>query len=99
MWRRAMGTPIESAARRCESVTITRASGSDAKFFRIPFQSELARRRHISDERGGRDDRRARKIAFAAQTHPVLPVSIERRDRALAFSECVGSLTEAGTAP
>src|SRR5205823_155597 len=65
----------------------------------IPFESELARRRHIPNERGGRHDGRTGEIAFAAEAHPILPVPIERRDRTLSFLKRVGTLTETRTAP
>src|SRR6185295_11987999 len=65
----------------------------------IPFQTELARRRHVADERRRCDDGRARQVPFAAQPHAVLPVAVERRDRALALLQCVGSLAETRTAP
>src|SRR5206468_8725339 len=48
---------------------------------------------------GGRHHRRAREVALAADAHAVLPVPVERGDRALAFRQRVGSLTEAGAAP
>ena len=59
---------------------------SDAERFGLPFEPELGRRRHEAEQRGGRDDGGAREVALAAETHAVLPVAIERRDRALAAS-------------
>src|ERR1051326_1333293 len=69
------------------------------ELLRIPLQPELARRRHVSGERRRGDDRRARQIAFAADAHAILPVAIERGDRALTFLQRIGPLAEAGTAP
>src|SRR5439155_5058450 len=43
--------------------------------------------------------RGAGEIPFPAQTHPVLPVAIERRDRALPFLQRVRPLAETGPAP
>src|SRR5437899_1263763 len=94
MWRRATGTPIDSATRCCESgITL------DAELFRIPFQAELARRRHVADQRRRGDDGGAGEIAFAAHAHAILPIAVERRDRALAFVERIRSLAEARPAP
>ena len=50
---------------------------SDAELLRIPLEPELARRRHVADERGRGDDGGAGEIAFAAEPHPVLPVAVE----------------------
>src|SRR5207237_7900273 len=95
MWRRAPGTPMLCATTRCDSVVI----GSDAELFGVPLDSELARRRHVADDRRGRHDGGAGEITFAAKAHAVLPVAIERGDRALAGVERVGPLAEAGAAP
>src|ERR1700730_8983480 len=65
----------------------------------VPRQPELARRRHVTNQRGRGDDRRAREVAFAANAHPVLPVAIERGDRALPSPERIRTLTETGAAP
>src|SRR5438067_9763577 len=65
----------------------------------VPFETELAWRRHVAEERGGGDDRGAGEVAFAAEAHAVLPVAVERGDRALAGMERVGPLAEAGAAP
>src|SRR5437773_10371587 len=108
MCRSAIGTPIVDATARCESVAIRRNRSSvssvvetfsHAELIGIPFESELARRRHIPNERGGRHDGRTGEIAFAAEAHPILPVPIERRDRTLSFLKRVGTLTETRTAP
>src|ERR1700721_1080205 len=72
---------------------------SNTESIGIPRQSELARRRHVPDQRRGGDHRRAREVAFAAKAHAVLPVAIERGDRALPAFERVRSLTETGAAP
>src|SRR5881227_3637651 len=96
MWRRATGTPIVCAAARCASVV---TSGSDTELFRVPFEAELARRRHVADDRRCGDDRGAGEIAFAADAHAILPVAVERRDRALAGVQRVGPLAEARAAP
>src|SRR5438093_8426079 len=66
---------------------------------RAPLNSELARRRHVAEQRGRSDDRGACEIAEATNAHTVGPVSIERGDRAFALPERVGPLTEAGSAP
>src|SRR6185436_15021664 len=50
-------------------------------------------------ERRRGDDRRTREVALAAKTHAVLPVAIERRDRAFAGMQRVGTLAEARAAP
>src|SRR5438445_6888983 len=71
----------------------------DSKFLGAPLQAQLARRRHVAHERRRDHDCRAREIAFTAEAHPVLPVAVERRDRALAFRESVRTLAEAWTAP
>src|SRR5439155_18601551 len=66
---------------------------------RAPFDAELARRTHVAEHRGRRDDRGAREIAEAADAHAVRPVAVERRDRGLPLRERVGALAEAGPAP
>src|SRR2546425_3547497 len=90
MWRFATGTPIVAATARCES---------DAELIRIPVDTKLAWRRHVANERRGGDDGRAGEIAFATESHAVLPVAIERRDRALTSRQGVGTLAEARPAP
>src|SRR5207247_428616 len=66
---------------------------------RAPLDAELARRTHIAEQRGRRDDRRTREVAETAHTHAVCPVAIERGDRALTLLERIGSLTETRAAP
>src|SRR5262245_15209380 len=67
--------------------------------FGSPFNPELRRRSHVSNERRRCDDGRTREVPFAADAHAVLPVAIERRDRALARIERVLALAEARSAP
>src|SRR5438105_968104 len=64
-----------------------------------PLEVQLARWRHVAEQRRRRDDRGAREVALAADAHPVLPVAVERRDRALTLSERVVALPEARAAP
>src|SRR5947209_14233977 len=64
-----------------------------------PPQVQRARRRHVSEQGRRRDDGRAREVALAADAHPVLPVAVEGRDRALTFLERVVALSEARAAP
>src|SRR5215467_3004650 len=90
MWRRATGTPMLFAMSRCES---------DAELIGIPFDAELARRSHIADERRRGDDGGTRQVALAAEAHAILPVAIERRNRALAFDQRIRPLSEAWAAP
>src|SRR6059036_2515503 len=66
---------------------------------RIPLDAKLRGGRHVPGQRRGCDDGRAGKVALAADAHPVLPIPIEGRDRALSLGERIGSLTEAGSAP
>ena len=73
--------------------------GLYAEALRVPFQAKRRRRRHEAQQRGRRDDGWTGEIPFAAKPHAILPVSIERRNRALTGAERVGSLTEARTAP
>src|SRR6266851_3080332 len=97
MWRRATGTPtLAATARRGSAVPGVR---SDAELIRVPFESQLARRGHVADQRRCGDNDGARQEPFAAQAHAVLPVAVERGDRPLAFDEGIGTLTEARTAP
>src|SRR5262245_56778264 len=72
---------------------------SDSKPFRIPLQPELARRRHVPDERRSGDDSRTCQVSFTANTHTVLPVAIERGNRTLARRQSIRPLPEAGAAP
>src|SRR5262245_59992152 len=90
VWRRATVTPMLFAMSRCVS---------DAELIRIPFDAQLAGRGHVADERRGGDHGGAGEVAFAAEPHAILPVAIERRDRALPFHQRVRPLPEAGTAP
>src|SRR5258706_9672914 len=71
----------------------------DAVDLRVPFQSELGGRCHVTGKRGCSNDSRAGEIAFAPNAHSVLPVPVERRNRAFAFRKRVGSLAETGSAP
>ena len=71
----------------------------DSVLFGIPAEPELGRRRHVAGERRGGNHRRRCEITFAADAHAVLPVAIERGDRALTLRERIGPLAEAGTAP
>src|SRR5262245_58362569 len=66
---------------------------------RVPLEPQFVGRRHIADERRSGHDRGARQLALATYAHPVLPVAIERRDRALPFFQRVGTLAEARPAP
>src|SRR5690349_14416040 len=95
MCRRATGTPMDCAFARSSNPFVS----SDTEFLRIPLQPQLAGGRHVSDQRGRRDDRRAREVALAAEAHAILPVAIERRDRAFSFRQRVGALPETRTAP
>src|SRR5262249_40114013 len=58
-----------------------------------------ARRGHVADQRGRGDDRGTGEITPAAETHAVLPVAVERRDRAPPRREGGGPPAEARTAP
>src|SRR5262252_704252 len=80
---------------RDRALRVSRHRRSDAELFRIPLEAELVRRRHVTDDRGRGDDRGAREVAFAADAHAILPVAIERRDRALAGVQRVRPLAEA----
>src|SRR5438132_11108792 len=71
----------------------------DAVDLRIPFQAELRGRRHITGKSRRGHDGRAGQVSFAADAHPVLPVPVERGNRAFAFRKCIGPLAETGTAP
>src|SRR5262245_10647371 len=97
MCRCATGTPMEAATACCEA--LLPFTLSDTKFLRIPLQPQLARRRHVADERRRRHHRRAGEIAFAAEAHAVLPIAVERRDRAFTGVQRVRALAEARTAP
>src|SRR5437764_2795043 len=88
---------------RLDSYTMPSVSSvwraSHTEFLRIPSQPELARRRHVADERRRGDDGGTGKIAFTAETHAILPVAVERSNCALPLDELVGTLAEARTAP
>ena len=94
------GAPQTQKARLQEQWNLNRdPDGDRSHTVRVPLQSELGRRSHVAEERGRGDDGRAGQIAFPADTHPVLPVAIERRDRALTGLQRVRSLAEARAAP
>jgi len=48
--------------------------------------------------RGG-DHGRTGEVALSPQPHPVLPIPVEGRNRALPLGQRVGALSEAGAAP
>src|ERR1051325_6822261 len=98
MCRVATRTPMLSAIGSSLGSVIAR-SRSDAELVRIPGDAELVGRRHVADERRCRHHGGAGEVTFAAQAHAVLPVAIERRDRALARVQRIGTLAEAGAAP
>src|SRR5215204_2045108 len=100
MCRIATGTPILPAIAPCLSSAISyRLSASHAELLGAPLQPELVGWRHVADKRGCRDDDRACQEPFAADAHAVLPVAVERGDRALPLFQRVRPLTEAGPAP
>ena len=70
--------------RCCDALATWPRSRSHAKELGVPRQPELGRRRHVAEQRRGGDDGGAGEVAFAAESHAVLPVAVERRDRALA---------------
>src|ERR1700741_185921 len=72
---------------------------SDPEDLRLPLEAELGWRRHEAEKRGSRDDRGAREGAFPAVSHAILPVPVERRDRALPGGERVRPLPEARPTP
>src|SRR2546428_5405027 len=86
-------------ASRGRRVSPDRGNNGLDEALRAPLDAELARRRHVAEERGCRDDGRAREVAQTSHAHAVGPIAIERSDRALAFPERVWSLTKAGSAP
>src|SRR4051812_4521354 len=88
----------QSAIRNPQSA-IRNPQLSDAEFLGIPLQPQLTRWRHVADERRGGDDDRAGEKAFAAEAHAVLPVAVERRNRALPLFERIRPLSKTGTAP
>src|SRR4051794_23522426 len=95
MCRLAAGTPMLCAISRCESIDIP----LHPKLVRIPGQPQLARRRHVSNQGRRSHDDRAGQVAFSTESHSILPVAVERGDRALAFDERGRSLSKARTAP
>src|SRR4051812_9466407 len=100
MCRAATGTPMLSATTRSFSNAIRPGPPFlDPELLGIPCQPELARRRHIPDQRRRGDHDRTGEVALAAEAHAVLPVAVERRDRALPLFERVGPLAETGAAP
>src|SRR5207247_926240 len=64
-----------------------------------PPKVQRARWRHVPEQGGRRDDGRTREISLTADAHPVLPVAIERGDRALTLCERIVALPEARAAP
>src|SRR5258705_347298 len=86
-------TPVSCAiASRCSTLTgsplfpllnTTDVHSSDSILLGIPLEPELRGRRHVAGERGCGHDGRTRQVALAADAHAVLPVAVERRDRAL----------------
>src|SRR5438046_9460019 len=85
-----------SAIERSMGSVIVR-SRSDAELAGIPGDAELVGRRHVADERRRRDDGGTGEVALAAEPHAVLPVAIERRDRALPRVQRIGTLAQAGS--
>src|SRR4029450_4884955 len=71
----------------------------DAIRLSVPREPELAWRRHVADERGGRHDRGARQIALAAEAHAILPATSEGREGALRQRARVGAVAEARAGP
>src|SRR5439155_13807510 len=102
-WPRRSGrrTPlgIRSTCRVARGTVRRRGSLELDEALRTPLDPELARGRHVAEERGRRDNCRTREIAEAADTHAVRPVAVERGDGALALPERVGTLTETLPAP
>src|SRR6266852_2394073 len=99
MWRFATTTPMLSATACSFSKAISpqpSALRSHAELLCVPGEAQFARRRHVTNQRRRGDDDGAGEIAFAAEPHAVLPVAVERRDRALSLLERVGTLSEPG---
>ena len=65
----------------------------------IPLQPELGRWRHVAGERRSGHDGRAGEVTLAANTHAILPITIEGRDRALTRLERIWPLTKTRAAP
>src|SRR5215217_3784758 len=90
---------MESEVFAVEPELFFRRSGSNSEQLRIPDQAQLSRRRHVSRQRRCGDDGGTREVAFAPESHPVLPVAIEGRNRAFTRGERVRALAETGAAP
>src|SRR5262245_37062824 len=90
-----------TAGRRPERWARKRVSwtGSDTVDLGLPFEPKLPRRRHVAHERRGGDDSRTREVAFAAESHAVLPVAVEGGDGALPLRQRIGTLSKTGAAP
>ena len=58
-------------------------SDRDVEALGIPCRCRARWRGHVAEQRRRGDDGRAGEVAFAAEAHAVLPVAVERRDRAL----------------
>src|SRR5262245_13448026 len=86
-------------AKESRLARIAKERASHAVGFWIPLQTELRRGSHVTKESGRGDDGGAREISFPTESHPVLPVAIERGDRTLVGIERVRPLTEARAAP
>src|ERR1700681_379184 len=71
----------------------------DVEVLGVPFDPELLRPRHVAEQCRGSDDRGAGEVAETADSHPVLPVAVERGDGDLSLLERVWTLAEARTAP
>src|SRR5262245_52482676 len=71
----------------------------DTKLLRVPHEPQRIGRRHVPDQRRRGDDDRAGKVTLAAHAHPVLPVAIEGRNGALAWTERVRPLAETRATP
>src|SRR5947209_5757545 len=100
-WRIAPGVPraFRIDDRDRSAFANAQAVGLRAENAALLGQTELLRRRPVSGDRRCGHDRGAREIPFASEPHAVLPIAIERRDRALAGVQRVGPLPEARTAP
>src|SRR5688500_15754585 len=103
----AVGVTVGScctAARTGHTTSAAAAAASsiralNTKHLGLPRQPEFAGRSHVAEECGRGDDGGAGEVALAAESHAVLPVAIECRDRALSRRERVFALAEAGSAP
>src|SRR6266545_5434238 len=72
---------------------------SNAKPLRVPLETELGGRSHVSDESGRSNDCGTREVSLAAVPHSVLPVAIERRNGPLSLLERIRPLPKTGPAP